>query len=507
MAAQAFGAFITHESDPAPLVPALAPIVPRDHITAGTPTEYELDGMKWGQRLNGPGPQLESSRDSSPTGIGRALPQTPGELERSQPPTPQRNQAVDALVQSMWNPPKNRWRLASSSLAFFLMGVNDAATGALIPYLEAEYKIGYAVVSLIFVTNAVGFISMAPVTQIIDGRLGRARSLMIAMGLLTGGYVAIVCTPPFPVVVVSFYFMGCGMALFLAMTNAFIVNLLNGTVILGFCHGLYGLGGIVSPLMATAMVSHGVHWAYFYLIPLSLSLSSLFFLGWTYKGFENDMAVRLLTTLERTASRQASASGEPSKWQLLKHALGNRVTLLGATFIFFYQGSEVAISGWVISYLIHYRNGNPAHVGNVTSGFWAGITVGRFVLTHFAHKLGEKLSVLLLIVGAAVCQLLVWLVPNIIGDAVAESIVGLFLGPVYPCATAVLSKLLPRSIQIGSLSVVTSMGSSGGALVPFITGLLAQKLGTVVLHPIVLISSAGMTVAWLLLPRISKRTE
>lgn len=167
----------------------------------------------------------------------------------------------------------------------------------------------------------------------------------------------------------------------------------------------------------------------------------------------------------------------------------------------------MAISGWVISYLIHNRNGDPSQVGNVTSGFWGGITVGRFFLTHFAHKMGERTAVVLLIIGAAACQLLVWLVPNIIGDAVAESIVGLFLGPVYPCATGMFSMLLPRSIQISSLSVVTSMGSSGGALVPFITGLLAQKLGTVVLHPIVLISFASMIVAWLLLPQIRKRKE
>lgn len=176
-------------------------------------------------------------------------------------------------------------------------------------------------------------------------------------------------------------------------------------------------------------------------------------------------------------------------------------------FYSFYQGAEVAISGWVISYLIHYRKGDPSQVGNVTSGFWGGITLGRFVLTHFAHKIGEKLAVVLLIVGAAVFQLLVWLVPNIIGNAVAESIVGLFLGPIYPCATAVFAKLLPRNIQISCLSVVASMGSSGGALVPFITGLLAQTLSTVVLHPIVLISFASMTATWLLLPRIGKRTD
>ncbi|EXJ75258.1 uncharacterized protein A1O5_01954 [Cladophialophora psammophila CBS 110553] len=503
MTVQAFGAFITHESDPSAAVRGLAPVVHRDNITAVSPTEYELDELQWGRRLNGP--CKAPSRNASP--VGRSLPPTPGELERSQPPTPKRDQAVDAIVQSISNPPRNRWRVAAASVMFFLLGLNDAATGALIPYLEKDYHIGYAIVSLIFITNALGFISMAPVIQLIESRLGRTRSYIIATSMMSIGYITIVCSPPFPVVVLSFYFLGCGMGLFLAMTNAFIVNLLNGTVVLGFCHGLYGLGGIVSPLIATAMVSSGIHWAHFYFITLSISLLSVLLMGWSFRGFESDAAVQLLSSLERTASRQAAGSAELTKVQVLKRAVKNRTTLLGATFVFFYQGAEVAISGWVISYLIHYRRGDPSHVGNVTSGFWGGITVGRFILTHFAHKVGEKFAVVLLIIGAAIFQLLVWLVPNIIGNAVAESIVGLFLGPIYPCATAVFAKLLPKSIQISSLSVVTSMGSSGGALVPFITGILAQKLSTVALHPVVLISFASMSVTWFLLPRIGKRTE
>ena len=124
---------------------------------------------------------------------------------------------------------------------FLLMGMNDAATGALIPYLEEQYHIGYAIVSLIFITTALGFISSTPVTQLIEARLGRHSSYMIATASMVIGYTAIVCTPPFPVVVLSFWFLGFGMGLFLAMTNAWIVNLLNGTVLLGFCHGIYGV--------------------------------------------------------------------------------------------------------------------------------------------------------------------------------------------------------------------------------------------------------------------------
>lgn len=37
----------------------------------------------------------------------------------------------------------------------------------------------------------------------------------------------------------------------------------------------------------------------------------------------------------------------------------------------------MSISGWVISFLVQFRNGDPSKVGYVTAGFWAGITLGK----------------------------------------------------------------------------------------------------------------------------------
>lgn len=493
MTSVTFGALVEPISGP-------AKILPRDIIIGPTPGIYELESMQWGQRLNGP---KEDGISPHPATV------TPRELEQSAPSTPKRDHAVDAaLVQSASNPYMNRWRLASAAVFFFLMGVNDASAGALIPYVERYYHLGYAVVSLIFVGNALGFILAAPLVNLVESHFGRAKTYIFASTLMSVAYIAIICTPPFPVVVVSFFMLGFAMGLFLALTNTFIINLVNGTVLLGAMHGLYGVGGTVSPLMATAMVSRGIHWSYFYAIPMALAAFSIPFMGWSYWTYEKDLPVQLFTALERTASRRAAVeAGNPSRGEILRRALKNRTTLLGAAFIFAYQGAEVSISGWVISFLIHNRKGDPSKVGNVTSGFWAGITIGRFVLTHFAHKIGEKTAVVGLVVGAGIFQLLVWLVPSIITDAVAEAIVGVFLGPVYPCATAVFARLLPRNIQISSLGFVASMGSSGGAVAPFFTGLLAQKVGTVVLHPICLGLFIAMEISWLMLPRTMKHRE
>lgn len=239
MSAPILGVFITHESKPSLPVSGLAPVLHRDQVSSGQPTEYELDGLRWGERLNGPKATAEA-----PTPNDQSFSQSQEELESNYGTSQNRDQAVDAFLPSASNPPRNRWRLAAAGVMFLLIGINDAATGALIPYLEKEYGISYGIVSLIFITNAIGFISIVPVCQMIEGKIGRALSCVVAACLMSIGYIALVCAPPFPVVVLSFYFLGSGMGFFLAMTNAFMVNLMRGTVILGSMHGLYG----VSPL-------------------------------------------------------------------------------------------------------------------------------------------------------------------------------------------------------------------------------------------------------------------
>lgn len=368
--------------------------------------------------------------------------------------------------------------------------------------MEKDYSIGYAVVSLIFVSNAVGFISAAPITSYIQGRIGRAKLLILAEVIMALGYTMLVIpSRPFPVTVVAFLFLGLGIALNLAPNNVFCANLANSTTTLGAFHGSYGIGGTIGPLIATALVSHGSSWSTFYFLALGLTLLNMVVAYITFRRFEKDNPPS--TTLARTRSGRES----DSKSRLFKEALKNRTTILASLFIFAYQGAEVSISGWVISFLISYRHSSPEKIGYVTAGFWAGITLGRFVLSHPAHLLGEKKAVAFLILGATAFQLLVWLVPNVIGEAVAVSIVGLLLGPVYPCATAVFSRLLPKRLQMTSLATVSALGSSGGAVAPFMTGLIAQKSGTWVLHPICIALFAAMGACWFALPRTGKRRE
>ncbi|KAL8745503.1 MAG: hypothetical protein Q9190_002355 [Brigantiaea leucoxantha] len=488
MASNSLGAFITFESISQITNPP-AVVTRGSNVATSSPSLHELDELQWGVRYAGPSTPKAPSR--APT------PPTPNELEMSRSPSPLNEEGAEAL-QTLSNPPMNKYRLFSACLMCFGNGLNDSAPGALIPYMEKNYSIGYAIVSLIFVTNAIGFISAAPFVNMLQVRLGRAKLLVLAEAIVVAAYIMLVCTPPFPVVVLAFLFIGLGIAFNLALNNVFCANLANSTTALGCFHGSYGIGGTIGPLMATALVSTGRKWSTFYFISLGVAVANLVFAYWAFRTYEQDNSTQTSQLMRTKSGRQSTP---------LKEALRNKTTILGSLFIFAYQGAEVSISGWVISFLISYRHSSPSRVGYVTAGFWAGITIGRFVLSHPAHRIGEKIAVVGLIVGAVLFQLLVWLVPNMIGEAVAVSIVGLLLGPVYPCSTAVYSKLLPRRLQVSSLAAVSALGSSGGAVAPFFTGLLAQQVGTWVLHPICIGLFAGMLGLWLGLPRMGKRRE
>ena len=509
MAAGNLGAFI-HIEEQSHIVGPPTVIHKDNHGVVTPPSMYELDEMSFGVRFTGP--STNPLVLTKPNGADIPLPSN--ELETNTIPTQGAENVVDA-VQSLSNPPMNKWRFFAACLMCLANGLNDSAPGALIPYIEPYYDIGYAVVSMIFVANAVGFIAAALYTTALQARFGRAKVLVFAESLIIVGYTMIVCTPPFPVVVLAFLLTGLGMATNLALNNVFVANLANATTMLGTFHGCYGIGGTIGPLMATGLVSNGRLWSYFYFIPLGMAAFNLLLAFWSFRHYERDLPRILRSGLEgenlhRQSQNQPREYSSIGSKPALKEALHNKTTILGALFIFSYQGAEVSISGWVISFLLTYRSpatSSRASVGYVTAGFWAGITIGRFLLSHPCHKLGEKRSVFILIVGATAFQLLVWLVPNVIGEAVAVALVGLLLGPIYPCGTVIFSKLIGRRLQMSSLAFISAMGSSGGALLPFMTGLIAQRAGTWVLHPICVSAFGFMVICWACLDRVGKRRD
>lgn len=113
----------------------------------------------------------------------------------------------------------------------------------------------YVVVSLIFLSPVVGYSSAALLNNTIHVRFGQRGVAAIGPTLHLLAYIGIALHPPYPVLIVVFVLAGFSNGLLEAAWNAWIGgNMANSSEVLGFLHGIYGLGAVISPLVATSMV-------------------------------------------------------------------------------------------------------------------------------------------------------------------------------------------------------------------------------------------------------------
>lgn len=104
-------------------------------------------------------------------------------------------------------------------------------------------------------------------------------------------------------------------------------------------------------------------------------------------------------------------------------------------------------------------------------------------------------------------ELLFWLVPQFYVSAVAVAFQGFFLGPLFPGIVLITSKLLPKHLHVVVIGFAAAFGGCGAAILPFLTGLLAEASGVQVLQPIILALLAALLVVWLCLPRVGKKKD
>lgn len=65
---------------------------------------------------------------------------------------------------------------------------------------------------------------------------------------------------------------------------------------------------------------------------------------------------------------------------------------------------------------------------------------------------------------------------------------------------SVSTRLIPKSLHVAAVGYIFVMGQVGAAVFPFVTGVVANKMGPHVLQPIATALLVASGVVWLLIP-------
>ena len=239
---------------------------------------------------------------------------------------------------------------------------------------------------MVFLSPLVGYTASALLNNTIHLKFGQRGVGVCAPICHLIAYIVIAVHPPYPVLVVIFMIAGFGNGLADAAWNAWIGNMANPNEVLGFLHAFYGLGAVLSPLIATTMITKGhLHWYTFYYVMIGMAFLELC------------TSATAFWKADGAAFRAANPRETNTKDNRMKEALVRlpyaRVTWLCAMFLLGYVGIEVALGGWIVKFMLEVRHGEDFASGMTATGFWMGITVGRLVLGFVTPRLGEKLAI------------------------------------------------------------------------------------------------------------------
>ena len=379
--------------------------------------------------------------------------------------------------------PSLRLPVAFAFFGFVIIGINGGANGIILPSLSAFYHVGDATIGLLFLVSSMGYFLSALSSGLLTERLGLRWMLLIGTAVYILGASGFGLELPFVALMFSRLLLGLGIGLMETGLNIYITALPRSTALLNYLHAYYGVGALIGPIVASAILALQWGWNSVYLLLIVLSLPLLLGFGLLFRSAKS--------------SATPQEGEQPTTGNVLGAALKLPIVWLAALFLLIYVGVEVSLGNWSYSFLLDRHEGTVL-AGWIVSGYWLGLTLGRFTLQNFAERLGVGTKGLMYtcIVGVGIGLLLVWFVPFSLVAALGFCFIGYSLAPIYPLTVAITPKLVPARVAPSAIGLLVSISIIGLAFFPWLAGILAQATGIWTLLPFTLALVIAMLVLW-----------
>ncbi len=359
-------------------------------------------------------------------------------------------------------------------VTFVLIGVGAGVTGVLLVEQIRDYAVDRATIGITFFTSSAGFVVAGFAAGALIHRFGTRIALVIGGSgyVLAGLYAA--TRPPFAAFVILQVLVGYATGVLESVLNVYLSGLPNATTLLNRLHAFFGVGALLGPPLATWIVDLA-SWTVVWLV-----------MGVAYvpvvAGF---LIVYPRSRSDASAPMAAPQTDGPASGGLLRPALRQTSVLLGAALLAVYVGLELGVGNWAFSYLVQARGQSELLAGYSVSGYWLGLTLGRFLISPVATRMGATAIGLMYacLAGITAAAALTWLLPTAAGAGTGLVLLGFFLGPIFPTTMAVAPQLTDARLVPTAIGVMNAGSVVGGSALPWLAGAIAQGAGAWTLLP------------------------
>ena len=359
------------------------------------------------------------------------------------------------------NPTHSRWiGVALAFYAFISIGIAEGGLGVLLPSILETYQLTPATVTVLFVSQVIGYTIAAATSSLLSSSLGLARSLLVASVSLTSALSIYAFTTHWWVMVAAGLLLGLGAGLIDAGINTFIASDQKNANLMGMLHAFYGIGALLGPILATTLLTLGFYWRHIYFVVAGVVSLTIVGMLWAVLHRYPPMMLKPVVNNSPKAN--------------LRQALKTPIVLVSSLLLLIYVGTEVSIGNWAYT-VQHVSRGIPAWIaGYSIAGYWLGLTLGRLAMGQLIKYLGAvrtiDVSLALLMIGL----LTWWGLPN---QWLSLPLMGLGLAAIFPAMIWLTPQRVAAPIVPAAIGFLASVGSLGSASIPTIIGWAANQAG------------------------------
>jgi len=375
-----------------------------------------------------------------------------------------------------------------SYVAFALTGVSASVGAVVLPAQIVDYRVDRATIGLTFFTFSAAFFLAGATTGWLMERLGTRRALVVGGVAYVAGVLAVASRPSFAVLVALQLLTGYGTGIVESVLQAHLAGLPAQTARLNLLHGFFGVGALVGPLLATWILAR-TEWTVVWLVLGVASVPIAVAYALTFPGRAAPPAV---------PDGPDGAAPAPASGRLLGATTRQAGVVLAAVFLTVYVGLEMSMGNWGVNYLVEHHGLSAGLAGGSVSGYWLGLTVGRFVISPVAARLGWTVARMtaVCLVGIVAFGAVISLSPVGALATVGFALLGFFLGPLFPTAVAVVPELTSPRLVPSAIGLMNAVSVIGGSALPWLAGALGDAAGIWTLAPYVTVLAAVQLLLW-----------
>ncbi len=402
-------------------------------------------------------------------------------------------------------------------VAFVLTGIGASVGTVVLPAQIADYGVDRQTIGLTFFTFSAGFFLAGATTGSLIARLGTRTTLLLGSVAYVASALYLASRPSFVALVVVQLLAGYGGGLVESVLNAYLAELPSATRRLNLLHAFFGVGALIGPVLATWLLRSS-EWTVVWLVLglAGIPLGAAYALAYPNRtvgrvradvvdavpaGAPSALGAEAVVTGATTPEHGSTHGGAPERAPhegLLADVLREPGVVLAALFLTVYVGLEVSVGNWGVSYLVEARDLAEGPAGASVSGYWLGLTVGRFVIEPAARALRWTTvrTIAVCLVGVIAAAALVAALPSGLAAAGGLALLGFFLGPLFPTAIAVVPRLTTPRLAATAVGLMNAVSVVGGSALPWLAGALGDGVGIWTLLPFATVLGVVQLLVW-----------